>query len=332
MPSASANQIQSAIMRTAVPGAGAATRVIQADAALRSLLPPRLHIASPTNGTTVRRGTNVTFTANTFGAGRTVGPISWTIDGTPLGTGATITRNQLPYGGPHRVVASAQLSDGTPISDSISITTTNDAPRVAITTPTDGAHVFQGQTISLRGTSTDVNQPENEFKLTDSQTSWALDGAPLGNGHDRTLDLSSVSVGAHTLTFTGNDGHGRQDTATAHIVVDPRPANLPPSVRITSPANNASFPVRNTPDGSGRYYADVRFTTTASDPESDPLAYLWTDSISGVVSREPSPTIRLYVPASGCGQIPHDVTVTVSDGHGNTATDRVRVSVHGVPC
>jgi hypothetical protein len=105
-------------------------------------------------------------------------------------------------------------------------------------------------------------------------------------------------------------GFGLVDAAEA---VD-GPANEPPAVSITNPADGASF-------DSG---AIILFEGTASDPEEGDLTHclVWTSSIQGQIGVGSSLS---YILEDGN----HIITASVTDSGGSTASDSITEMVRG---
>jgi serine protease len=338
-PSASADELEQALRRTTRAATGPGRRYVDALAFVRDVLQRLVRISAPADGVSRPRGSPLTFEAFVYDDGLGAPTeVSWTLDGsTALGTGTSLVRSDLPYGN-HEVTATARFPDGARAYDAIRINVTNNPPSVGIVAPTDGASFVQADTVTFRGASTDVNQPESGLMLRDDQVRWLLDGTQFATGHTATRNFSSVAPGAHTITFRGNDGFAQVDRSIS-VYVGANPPNLPPTVNITSPANNAVFSVEGLPDGTGKYYKDVSFHTTASDPEGGPLTRQWRDSINSgpqqiLSTTAANPTIRLYYEGPACSNTRHDVQVRVTDNAvpPNTRSDTVRVFVGNIPC
>ena len=103
-------------------------------------------------------------------------------------------------------------------------------------------------------------------------------------------------------------GFGLVDAAEAAA----RPANEPPAVSITSPADGASF-------DSG---ATILFEGTASDPEEGDLtdSLVWTSSIQGQIGGGGSFS---YILEDGN----HIITATATDSGGRTGSDSISITV-----
>ncbi len=339
-PSLSAGAIEGILIDTAKTSAdGRVRRYVNALAAVKRALPRVLRIESPLNGSSFRRGASVGLSAFAYDDDTGAPTITWRLsDGTVIGSGATTSTNTLPYGATE-ITATAVFPDGASLSDTVRVSTTNDPPTVELLQPDNGATFFQGEIVPVAGIGRDVNQIESGFELRDSQLAWFRDGSAtaFATGREAALNLTGVPVGSHTITLRGTDDAGATAERTITIEVEPEPANLPPTVNITSPANNAKKIAEPVPDAGhfNQYYATFNFQASASDPESDPLTYKWTDTAVGLPgtaedrSTAQDPGNQRVYSTNGCTQS-HDWKLSVSDGT-NTRTDTVRVTVE-IPC
>jgi serine protease len=337
-PSLSGAAIERILLDTAKTSSDDRVRkYVNALAAVRRALPALIRIESPANGSSQRRGGSATLSAFVFDDDRGGPAVTWTLpNGFILGTGAATTTNALPYGAT-TIKATAVFPDGSSVSDSVNFTATNDAPTVELLQPDNGETFFQGESVPVSGFGRDVNQLESAFELTDSQLAWFLDGSttPFDTGRDATLDLTGVPVGPHTITLRGTDDIGATAQQSITINVATAPPDLPPTVDITSPANNAKKLAEAQDAGHfNQWYATFNFQANASDPEADPLTYKWTDTALPSGPSEQRSTVqdpgnqRVYS-TTGCSQS-HDWKLEVSDGT-STRSDTVRVTVE-LPC
>lgn len=87
-------------------------------------------------------------------------------------------------------------------------------PTVTITSPASGWTAFEGSRLPLQGSGSDPQ----DGPLPDSSLVWtsSIDGT-LGTGS--ALEVSSPSVGIHTITLTARDSHGNQATASISVVI-----------------------------------------------------------------------------------------------------------------
>jgi hypothetical protein len=232
--------------------------------------------------------------------------------------------------GVHSVRVTVRDAAGSTASDEIEIEfPENAAPDVEILTPANGATFFQSQTISLTGQSVDTDHPP-AFRLDEDEVFWYLDSSssPFDGGH--TAALSGLSLGAHTITFYGDDGLDTDsDRITVQIEADP--VDLPPNATILSPSHGATFNA-NAQDGGGQWYINVTLTGQGIDPEDGTLSgasLVWRDSVNGgpaqVIGTGASITVPLGAP--NCFGNTHTITLTVTDSEGHTSTASITITV-----
>jgi hypothetical protein len=293
--------------------------------------PPQISITSPADGSSHSRGAdNIAFRADAIDVEDDTLTVTWTssLDG-GIGEGTEVYRRDLSSG-TQTITAATTDSDGFSASDSVTITIVNDPPIVKITYPEDGAEFAQAQTINLRGLSRDPNTvPVPYAPLPNVQVEWLID-TQFATGHEVSIPGGTLSVGTHTISFTGSDGV-LEDTESITITINPNPANLPPSVTITSPDNGALFDELLWDAAEEMWYAEVTLTGTATDPEDGALSgasLVWTTSIDGgapqTLGTGGSRSVRLYAPE--CTST-HEITLTATDSAANSATDAITVTV-----
>jgi len=166
--------------------------------------------------------------------------------------------------GDRTITATATDSKGKSATATIVVRVVNTTPLVFRTMPVDNQSYFQGQSVKLRSSSYDPNEPD--FALPCSALTWTSsrgeDPFPV-SGCDVTV--SFPSTGTRTLTLTGTDAHGASATSTVTVNVTSAPANLPPIANVTSPANGRAVAVAET----------LTLAGTASDPEGGAVTTTW---------------------------------------------------------
>ena len=142
---------------------------------------------------------------------------------------------QTPYGlQPNgRILYSVAWHGGNHNTPGISSTTEGTAGfHVRIQVPATGSHFYVKQPVTLQAISTNATQP-----VTYTWSS-SIDGE-LGTGE--VLEISTLSVGEHVITLTGEDSGSGADTDTITVIIDDLP-DLMVSQISWNPANPANPP------------------------------------------------------------------------------------------
>ena len=138
----------------------------------------------------------------------------------------------------------------------------------------------------------------------------SVDSDVLGEGHQITLHPGDTII---AVTVTAEDG---ATTRTYTIIITQVTGNSAPKVSVT--------PDLATVNGCNA----VSLNGTSSDPENDTLSYLWTASADiGHFADESSEDTVWTAPAPGVEPKTVILTLTVTDGGGESATDSVIVTV-----
>jgi hypothetical protein len=222
--------------------------------------------------------------------------------------------------GPRTITATATDQDGASSTASVVLNVVNDPPDVTIGAPSDGAEVFQGAAVVLRGSADDRNEPGGELACVSLEWTSSVAGDDDFPASGCELQVTFDTVGGRTLTLTGTDGMGATGSDSVTIAVVEAPPNLPPSVVITSPADGSTPPVDE----------PVTLSAAAADPEGDtPLTYEWTVKLGSdaaivvgdAASVEWTPMDTYAFDQEGNWTI--EVRVNVTDSEGNVGTDAV---------
>lgn len=232
------------------------------------------------------------------------------------GPGARVAFKEL---GQHEIKVTITDSKGVSSTDSVTITVVNSAPRVEILKPLANTTVFRNTAVVFQATSVDINEPD--AKLACNQLVWtstlARDELPK-SGCD--IELSFTSNGSRTIALTGTDSQGAKGSAKVTVTVIDPPANLPPSVRITSLVDG--FNVNDT----------LALSGTATDPEGDtPLSFEWTAKLNDATPIVIGNTANIsWLPADSfdftkSGKYTLELRLSATDSKGATGSDFIVV-------
>lgn len=213
--------------------------------------PPAVAITSPANNATVPDATvtvsgTVSDTGlNASGVNRVMvngvqasydsGTGTWTISSVGLNEGA------------NTITAVAYDNAPTPNSSQTSITVTRttpdtQAPTVSVTSPADGSETYDSA-VSITGTADDTGlNAAGVASVTVNGQNAAYDA----NTHQWTISGIALAIGDNTITVIAIDGASpaNQAQAVIHIIRKEIP---PPTISITSPADNSTTTAENIP-------------------------------------------------------------------------------------
>lgn len=270
--------------------------------------PPSASIASPPDDTVFGQGAPVDLggSATDPQAGELTGSaLTWSSDqdGT-IGTGEQVTTFDLSVA-THDIELVAEDPQGLADTATVSITVeANGQPTATIDAPSDGAAFEEGQSITFEGSGSD---PE-DGPLTGGSLEWTSDiDGTLGTGE--TVTTSSLSAGTHTVVLTATDS--RSAPASDSIQID---VNGDPEASIAQPADESIFA-----EGDA-----VTLEGSATDPTEGGLSggsLEWSSDVDGTLGTGETLT------TSSLSGGPHTVTLTATDGDGNTGSASVRVLV-----
>lgn len=225
---------------------------------------PTVAITAPANGATINGTVALAATASDPSG---VASVQFKVDGVNVGAADTTS----PYSvnldtttltdAVHTISAVATDTVGNASTDSISVTVLNDlsGPTTAITSPADGAYVTG--TITLTATASDPAGVQG--------VQWKVDGTNYGSQdtsspYTTTLDTSTLSEGAHTITAVATDNHGNTTTVSVTIHVD----RTGPALSWDQPASDGLTVSR-----------DLTVSVSASDASGvDHIDFFWEGS------------------------------------------------------
>lgn len=223
-------------------------------------------ISEPRNRSTFAQGTSIRFAGSATDPedGQLTGAsLAWNSDRDgQLGTGTSFTKNNLSVG-EHLISLTSTDSQGATyrhyrvITVSASSTSvTNQSPSASISSPSNGASVAQGTSVTFAGSGSD---PESGA-LSGSALVWtsSLSGQ-IGTG--TSFSRSDLAAGTHTITLTVTDPQGATARTSRSLTITSSVPNSQPTARISKPAHKSSF----------AQGTSITFTGSGSDPEDGTL-------------------------------------------------------------
>lgn len=179
----------------------------------------------------------------------------------------------------------------------------NAGPDKQITLPTSS--------VQLDGGSSDGNGSTVNY-------SWAKTSGPdqftITNGNTATPTISNLVAGTYTFQLTATDDLGATDTDDVTVVVNPQPANTPPTANAGTD-KQITLPV-----------SSVQLTGSANDIDGGLLTYAWT-KIAGPDQFTITDGTTLTPTVSNLAEGTYTFRLTVTDNQGTTGTDDVDVVV-----
>jgi hypothetical protein len=198
-------------------------------------------------------------------------------------------------------VSQTEPTSGTTLGDGGGVTPpTNHAPTIQLTSPASGTLVVVGCSVTFTCNATDPDGDSLTY-------SWSsnLQGTL---STEASFSLADLAMGSHIVTVIVSDG---STTRTAQVQLTVWSGNYPPTVAISSPAPASYHAMGDA----------VQLSCNALDADGDPLSYEWSPSLDGQLGTAAD------VNTSSLSEGTHMISVTVDDGHGNTAGATVVVIV-----
>jgi hypothetical protein len=205
---------------------------------------PSVSLTAPADGATLS-GSGVQVSADASDNVGVVG-VQFLLDGANLGAEDMTAPYSIAWdttaatNGTHTLTAVAQDAAGNKtnsVAVSVTVTNIDDVPpTVSLTAPADNATV-SGSAVTVSASASD-----NVGVL---GVQFLLDGKPLGaedttSPYSITWDTTAAANGSHQITAVARDAAGNKTTATAVNVTVSNTDTTPPTVSLTSPANNAT--------------------------------------------------------------------------------------------
>jgi hypothetical protein len=231
-------------------------------------------------GTTVPMWLKLNRTGDVFSAYQSTDGVTW---GTAVGT-VTVSMTANVYVG-MALTAHTTSAIATAAFSNVSVTGSNAAPSVSITSPANNATILPGN-ITLTANATDSDGTISKVEFFNGSTSI---GVSTSTASPYSLTWANVAAGTYALTAKATDNKSAITTSTAvNITVA---TNVAPTVSITSPANNATIVpgnitlTANATDSDGTI-SKVEFfngstSIGVSTSTASPYSLTWTNVVAG---------------------------------------------------
>jgi len=201
----------------------------------------------------------------------------------------------------------------------ISVGPPNTGPSCSITSPVEDTLLDPDSETTLQGTAADADQDAHTLTAGwSSDKDGELGAASPTTSGEITLVTAGLSSGTHVLTLTVMDE--LEESCTDSVVVQ---VGSPPEISITAPSASAVLE-----EG-----AITALIASVSDAEDDAtsLVVQWTSSVDGTLGSSTADVVGLASIEASLSMGPHDLTATVTDTHGQSATDTITIAVDDVP-
>jgi RHS repeat-associated protein len=224
---------------------------------------PTVALTAPANNAKLYLPASVTVTASASGVetNTPLTQVEFFANGNPIGS-ATASPWSIAWANPSAgiYVLTARATDSggaqtTSAARTLTITDTNLGPTVSLTAPANNAKYQSPASLTVTASATG---PEANTPVT--LVEFLANGAPIGSATASPWSISWANppTGTHTLTARATDSLGAVTTSAARTVVI-GDTNLPPTVSLTAPANNAAFIAP----------ATITITANAAAPEAN---------------------------------------------------------------
>jgi photosystem II stability/assembly factor-like uncharacterized protein len=257
--------------------------------------PPSVVLTAPLNNASFVAPASIALAANASDADGTISRVEFFNGATLLGTDLTAPYSFSWTGvvaGTYALTARATDNSGAVVTSSVvSITVSNAAniaPVASLTAPLNNATFTAPATVSLSANASDADGTISKVEF--------FNGATL-IGSDLTAPYSfswiNVAAGTYSITARATDNAGGVGVSAVVSISVTTPVNVPPTVSLTAPLNNASFNApatvslaANASDADGSI-SKVEFFNGATLIGSDltsPYSFSWSNVVAGTYS------------------------------------------------
>ncbi len=256
-------------------------------AIVSSNVPPTVSITSPANNTVFTAPASITIDASANDADGTITKVEFFQGSTLLNTDTTapysFTWTNVPAG-TYSLTAKATDNNNLVTTSSAITVISNVPPTVSITSPANNAVFTAPASITIDASASDSDGAISKVEFFQGSTLLNTDTtAPYS------FTWTNVPTGTYSLTAKATDNRNAVTTSSAITVI----SNVPPTVSITSPANNTVFtaPASITIDASASdsngTVSKVEFfqgTTLLNTDTTAPYSFTWTNVPAGTYS------------------------------------------------
>lgn len=286
---------------------------------------PEVSITSPAANALFTAGTTVTIQAQASDPDGTIQQVVFFANSTPLCTDTTAPYECTftPTVGAFTLTAQATDNNNAVATSPAIPITINPTPQptpapqpptVSITSPAANSVFYQGATVTIQAEAADSDGAIQQVEfLVNGNVRCTVAAAPY-------ICVFTPTPGAYTLTARATDSQGLSTTAEVAITVNDvsNPTPQPPTVRVTSPAPDATFAQTAT--------VTIRAEAIDSDGAIQQVEFLVDNNVVCTVTTPPYTCA--VTPAPG----KHTITVRATDNQGlSTTTAALPITVEEAP-
>jgi len=252
---------------------------------------PSVGITFPANNSVFTSPADITINANASDSDGTISKVEFFQGASLIGTDTTSPYSVTWTGvtaGTYSLTAKATDNNGG-VTTSPGVTVISNAlPNVGITSPANAAVFTAPANIPINANASDS---DGTISKVDFYQGANLIGTDTTSPYSVTW--SNVPTGSYSLTAKATDNNGAVATSAAVSITVNSPANVPPTVNITSPANNtvltapASFTINANASDSDGTISKVEFyqgATLIGTDTTSPYSVTWTNVPAGTYS------------------------------------------------
>jgi gliding motility-associated-like protein len=255
--------------------------------------PPAVTLTAPANNTSVAAGSSITFSANASDSDGSITKVEFYSGATKLGEDASspysFTWPSVPAG-TYSLTAKAtdnQNAVTTSSASTITAIAANVPPTVTLSAPANNASFAAGVSITITAIASDNDGSIAKVEFYNGTTKLGED-----TSSPYSFIWTSVPAGTYSLTAKATDNQNAVNTsaaATTTVIAN----NVPPTVALTAPGNNASFvagtsiTITASASDNGGSITKVEFyngATKLGEDASSPYSFTWPSVPAGTYS------------------------------------------------